>query len=270
MYCCTADGVAPLTPPLPSKLNLEGFSLEEPTPITSLLHLTTLLSSLVMTSYASSGRQKKSPKEQANLLKSIQHFQENHSRSEGGHSIVPLPRNSQSQQLGESRPQAVRRFLSLKWSLYSTGKFQEFSDIIEDNFNLSHAEPIPSQDLQKPPQETFYLPMHAVRIEHSTTKVRVVFDTSTKSTSGVLLNDTLLVRPTIYPLLIDMLIRFCSHRVALTADVSKMSRAVEFVLADRDLHRFVWRKSVKYPLRDCRMTRVTFGSQLPPSLPTWQ
>ena len=137
-----------------------------------------------------------SPKDRTNLSPEersiIRHFQENHSRSEAGHFIVPLPKNPQTQPLGESRPQAVRRFLSLKRSLYSKGKFQEFSDVMEGYFNLSHAEPVPPEDLQKPPQETFYLPMHAVRKEHSTTtKVRVVFDASAKSTSGVSLNDTL-------------------------------------------------------------------------------
>jgi len=127
-------------------------------------------------------------------------------------------------------------------------------------FESGHAEPIPPVDLEKPPSETFYLPMHAVRKEHSTTtKVRVVFDASAKSSSGISLNDTLLVGPTIHPSLMDVLLRFRSHRIALTADVSKMYRAIELAPSDRDLHRFVWRKSVKDPLRDYRMTRVTFG-----------
>jgi len=108
---------------------------------------------------------------------------------------------------------------------------------------IRHAEPIPPVDLGKPPSETFYLPMHAVRKEHSTTtKVRVVFDASAKSSSGISLNDTLLVGPTIHPSLTDVLLRFRSHRIALTADVSKMYRAIELAPSDRDLHRFVWRK----------------------------
>ena len=131
---------------------------------------------------------------------------------------------------------------------------------MEEYFDLNHAEPVPPDDLQKPPQETFYLPIHVVRKEHSTTtKVRVVFDASAKSANGVSLNDTLLVRPTIHPPLIDVLLRFRSHRIALTADISKMYRAIELAPSDRDLHRFVWRNSIKDPLRDYWMTRVTFG-----------
>lgn len=75
----------------------------------------------------------------------------------------------------------------------------------------------------------------------SVTKVRAVFDASAKSATGVLLNDTLLVGPTIYFLLVDVLLRFRMHRIALTADVSKMYQAVELVASDQDFHRFVWR-----------------------------
>ena len=67
----------------------------------------------------------------------------------------------------------------------------------------------------------------------------------------------LLDQPSIHP--IDVLIRFCLHPVALTADVSKMYRAIELTQSDRDFHRFVWRKDPSESLRDYCMTRVTFG-----------
>jgi hypothetical protein len=98
--------------------------------------------------------------------------------------------------------------------------------------------------------------MHAMRKEHSTTtKVRVVFDASAKSSNGVSLDDMLLVGPTIHPPLIDVLLRFRFHCIALTADVSKMYRAVELTPTDRDLHRFVWRNNLNDPLVDYHMTR---------------
>ena len=49
------------------------------------------------------------------------------------------------------------------------------------------------------------------------------------------------------------------HKVALTADISKMYRAVELTPSDKDCHQFVWRKEPDQPLRDYRMTRATFG-----------
>ena len=47
--------------------------------------------------------------------------------------------------------------------------------------------------------------------------------------------------------------------MALPADVSKMYRAVELTETDKDLHRFVWCSHPSQPLKDYRMTRVTFG-----------
>lgn len=65
--------------------------------------------------------------------------------------------------------------------------------------------------------------------------------------------------PTIHPPLIDVLIRFWSHRIALTADVSMMYRAIELDNSDKDLHCFVWRSNPEDHIRDYRMTQVTFG-----------
>ena len=65
--------------------------------------------------------------------------------------------------------------------------------------------------------------MHVVYKGSSTiTKVRAVFDTSAKSATGISFNDTLMVGPTVHAPLIDVLLKFCVHRIGLTADVSKM------------------------------------------------
>ena len=47
--------------------------------------------------------------------------------------------------------------------------------------------------------------------------------------------------------------------MALTTDVSKMYRAIKLMKPDRDLHRFIWRQTPGEPLKDYRMTRLTFG-----------
>ena len=141
--------------------------------------------------------------------------------------------------------------------MHSSGSFNEFSKVIEEHFTLEHAEPVPPADLQKPPDEVFNLPMHAVRKDSSTiTKIRAVFDASMKTTTGISLNDTLMVGPTVHPSLVEVLLRFRMHRIAL---VSKMYKAIQLPVSDRDLHRFVWRSNPQEPINDFRMTRVTFG-----------
>ena len=190
----------------------------------------------------------------------VRHFESNHARSKEGRFIVPLPKDPKARPVGESRSQAVKRFLSLERLLNQKGCFQEFDTVMQEYLNLKHAEAVPSPDLNKPTELTFYLPMHAVyKASSTTTKIRAVFDASAKSSTGVSLNDTLLVGPTIHPPLVDVLLRFRLYPVALTADVSKMYRAIELTDADKDLHRFVWRSNSSNPLKDYRMTRVTFG-----------
>lgn len=190
----------------------------------------------------------------------VQHFRDNHFRTDSGRFTVPLPRKPGTLTLGESRSQAVRRFFALERSLLARNRLDEFNTVMQEYFDMGHAEVVPVAHLEKPPQQVFYLPMHAVRKESSTTtKIRAVFDASAKSSSGVSLNDTLMVGPSIHSPLIDVLIRFRLHRVALVAGVSRMYRAVELIESDRDFHRFVWRKNPDEPLIDCRMTHVTFG-----------
>ncbi len=190
----------------------------------------------------------------------VDHFDRTHSRDREGRFVVGLPKKPNATALGESRSLATRRFLSLERSLRAKNRFEEFRDVVEEYFHLGHAEPVPVSDLGKPPDKVFYLPIHAVVKESSsTTKVRAVFDASAKSTTGVSLNDLLMVGPTVHAPLIDVLLRFRVFCVALTTDITKMYRAVLLPEEDRDLHRFVWRSQPEQKLQDYRMTRVTFG-----------
>ena len=109
--------------------------------------------------------------------------------------------------------------------------------------------------------------MHGVTKESSTTtKLRVVFDASAQTTTSLSLNDTLSTGPTLHPTLETILLRFRSHQVAISADISKMYRAVHLDPSDHNLHRFLWREHPSGPLIDYRMNRVTFGVSASPYL----
>ena len=86
----------------------------------------------------------------------LQHYQKNHCRSDSGAFVVKLPKRENSKPLGESRTQAVRRFISLERSLYSKVQREEFNSVMEEYFELKHADIIPQADLEKPPDQTFY------------------------------------------------------------------------------------------------------------------
>ena len=89
----------------------------------------------------------------------LRHFECNHRRSKEGRFVVPLPRDPSVGALGESRTQAVKRFMSLERSLNRRGGFEEFNSVMQEYFKLGHAEVVPAADLEKPPPLTFYLPI---------------------------------------------------------------------------------------------------------------
>ena len=142
--------------------------------------------------------------------------------------MVPLPLKVDAIPLGESRTVAVRRFKNLERSLNWKGQFGEFAECISEYFELEHAGPVPTMEINM--ERKYCIPMHAVRKDSSTTtKLRVVFDASAKSDSGSSLNDQFLVGPTVHAsLLIDVLLRFRRHKVTMTTDVGKMYRAILF------------------------------------------
>ena len=150
--------------------------------------------------------------------------------------------------------------LSFERSIHSKGVFPEVQEVVQEYLDQKHAEEVPLEDLEKPQDQVFYLPMHVVSKESSTTtKIRAVFNTSAATSTGISLNSTLMVGPTVHPPLFDVLIQFRLDRIAMIADVSRMYRAIRLTKPDKDLHRFVWRDNPNEPLRDYRMTRITFG-----------
>lgn len=65
-----------------------------------------------------------------------------------------------------------------------------------------------------------------IKLKSSTTKVRIVFDGSAKSSTGISLNDALKVGPTLQQTLLDILIRSGTHQILLSADIEKMYRMI--------------------------------------------
>lgn len=93
-----------------------------------------------------------------------------------------------------------------------------------------------------------------------TTKLRVVFNASQKSKSGISLNEKLLIGPRIQDELYDILVRWRMHKIAFIADIEKMYRQIEIVENHRDYQRILWRVSPDEPIREYRITRVIDGT----------
>ncbi len=196
----------------------------------------------------------------------MDHFARTHRTAPDGRFIITLPKKLDPSTLGDSRPQAIKRFLASEKSLTKKGKMEEFQAVLSEYVTLGHAEQVPRHQLSKNP--TYFLPIQGVFKESSTTtKCRAVFDASAKTSTGISLNDTLFTGPNLYPLLADILIKFRHHKFAITADISKMFREVWLDPNDRDLHRFFMRNE-SGRLEEFRMTRLTFGVRTSPFIAT--
>ncbi len=192
-------------------------------------------------------------------------FLDTHKIDTDGRYIVKLPRVSNPPALGSSRNLAMRRYLQNERSLNRKGKSAEFNAALSEYVYLQHAEEVPTQQMTSP---HCYLPVHGVFKQSSTTtKVRPVFDASAPSSSGTSLNDTLQQGPNLYPLLSDVLLRFMTHTIGFSADISKMFREVKLHPEEKDYHRFLWRDD-HGTIKDLRKNRLTFGVRCSPYLAT--
>ena len=177
-----------------------------------------------------------------------------------GRYVVTLPKRRTTLQLGESRQTALSRFVRNEQALLRKGTWDQLQDVVREYLTLGHAQLVTQEEMCTPTQRHYYLPMHAVfKASSSSTKIRVVFDASCKTTTDVSLNDLLEAGPTLHPNLDQILIRFRQYRVALSGDIAKMYREVGLSQPDRQLHRFLWREQPDQPIRSYCMNRVTFG-----------
>ncbi|XP_062534605.1 uncharacterized protein LOC134203760 [Armigeres subalbatus] len=97
--------------------------------------------------------------------------------------------------LGSSRAMAERRFLSLERRLSINPQLKKlYCEFMQEYVTMGHMEKIRKEDISGAAH--YFLPHYAVLKPDSTiTKLRVVFDTSCKTSSGLSLNDGLVVGP---------------------------------------------------------------------------
>ncbi|XP_058449212.1 uncharacterized protein LOC131429180 [Malaya genurostris] len=164
--------------------------------------------------------------------------------------------------IGESKDAAIRRFQHLERRLTKDSELKkQYCEFMQEYLDLEHMKLIGSVDgLREEQKPVCYLPHHPVFKESSsTTKVRVVFDGSAKTSTNFSLNDALLTGPVIQDDLLDLMIRFRKHAVALVADIEKMYRQIRVHSEDTPLQRIVWRFNPSEPIQVYELLTVTYG-----------
>ncbi|XP_062711095.1 uncharacterized protein LOC134289311 [Aedes albopictus] len=195
-------------------------------------------------------------------LRAVEHFHSTLSRTETGRYVVRLPFDRTKPELGESATAAIRRFKAMERKFSIDPELQQhYRQFMTEYEALGHMEKIPPSEVEVAPEKSFYLPHHGVwKVDSATTKLRVVFDASSKSASGVSLNDRLLVGPNVNESLFNVFTRWRTYRIAFCADVEKMYRQVLVAKEDADFQRVVWRNSPDQPLDHYRLLTVTYGT----------
>ncbi|XP_075158064.1 uncharacterized protein LOC142231336 [Haematobia irritans] len=189
-----------------------------------------------------------------------QHFIENTVRLSSGEYSVSLPKKINSNELGDSYGRAHSRFLNLERKLNKLPAVKKkYSEFMSEYIDLKHM----SLVTDIPPQtKTYFLPHHCVHKEESTTtKLRVVFDGSAKTNTGLSLNETLHSGPTIQAKLFNTILRFRFFKIALSGDICKMYRCVLINPPDDYLQCILWRNSSSEDIQIYKLNTVTYGTK---------
>lgn len=110
---------------------------------------------------------------------------------------------------------------------------REYNRIIQDQLKKGIVQIVEPRDHGG--QKLHYLPHHpVVRRDKETTKVRIVYDASARS-SGPSLNDCLYPGPKFNQRILDILLRFRVYKIPLTADIEKAFLMISVAEQDRDV-----------------------------------
>ena len=114
---------------------------------------------------------------------------------------------------------------------------------------------------------SFYLPHHAViKPGSKTTKVRVVFNASKTSHSGLSLNDVLHTGPVLQNDLMLIILKWRLYKYVFNGDIEKMYRQIYVHKEDKDFQRVLFPRTPDSPIEDFKLKTVTFGVNCAPYL----
>ena len=101
-----------------------------------------------------------------------------------------------------------------------------------------------------------------IKSERETTKIRVVFDASSKQSDEPSLNDLLYTGPCLLPKLSEILLCFQCGKIAFVADIKQAFLKIEVNQSHRDFLRFLWYDSItadNLSIVAFRFIRILFG-----------
>ena len=191
-------------------------------------------------------------------------FEKTTKRNANGQFVVNIPLLESPSKLGDSKEHALKMFLALEKRFHKNPKLKEmYVKFMEEYAQMGHMSVVTSLSNSV----SYYLPHHGVVNENSsTTKLRVVFNGSARTDSGVSFNDLQYTGPNLQDELVSILLRFRQHNVILCADVEKMYRMVLVEPSQRSLQKILWRSNPNEELKEYELNTVTYGTRSAPYL----
>lgn len=204
-------------------------------------------------------------------------YKHTHARDpETGRYSVQLPFKPGGPILGRSRNIAIANFRQLEKKFKKNTIYKDrYVHAMNQYFKMGHAKPATKPERCYEIQNEngssnfncYYMPHLAViKDDSSTTKTRIVFDASRKSTNGISLNDTLMTGPVIQSDIVDKLINFRKHKFVFTCDAEKMYLQILVHDSHLPFQRFVWREHEHEEIKDYCVSTVVFGQSSAPFL----
>lgn len=175
-------------------------------------------------------------------------------RDQEGRYTVSFPFKSEPSKLGETRTMAVSRFLNLERKLQNDLElYAEYRAFMEEYLSLGHMQ------LATSPGK-YLIPHHAVvKNVNNKIKLRVVFDASARTSTGLSLNDIVFTGPKLQKDISTLLLSCRLHRYMFTADICKMYRQINISPEDRNYQHILWRNSPSDLLQEYALSTVTYG-----------
>lgn len=181
-------------------------------------------------------------------------------RNQDGRFVVTLPTKPSIKNLGSNESNALKRFLYMERKLSQDVEKQSmYHDFLNEYEALGHMEEDKGPKNQG--ETAYFLPHHAVvKPDSTTTQLRVVFDASSKSETGLSLNDVLQNGPVIQEDLIAHLLRSKKHKILIAGDLEKWYRQVLIHPDQKRLQKIKFKRNSTEEVIDMSLLTVTYGT----------
>jgi len=197
-------------------------------------------------------------------LAAEQIYQSTTTRLSSGSFVVSLPFLKPLPLLGDSKTLALQRLKALEFRLNRNNTLQtQYAEFMRDYLTAGHMELIPPAEHRNPYH--YYIPRHCViKPDSLTTKLRVVFNASAKTSAGISLNESMYTGPKLQPDIQRVLLRARLWKYLFMADIRQMYRQILVRPEDRDYLRILWRFSSTSPIDEYSLCTVTYGTSAAP------